>query len=707
MIDETENIDQLYDALKKRFAEVCQRNETLEARNKELKAEMKRVRDVWEETFNSVSDLMYVLADDGTIVHANRATLERLGLPQEQILGRYCYEVVGGAGEPPDQFLKLLTLENGIQYSTDLYLDQLKGHFTVTGTPLRNAAGFKVGSVHICHDITERKRAEAALMQSERNYRELIEYARTVILRWDVNGEVTYINDFGERCFGFKRFELIGRPLVDSIVPASDSAGKDMRQLIHDIIRFPAEHNEIEYENLTRDGRRIWMHWNNTAVYEKDGSLVEILSIGNDVTARKEAEDRLHETNHYLELAVQRSNELAAEAARANVAKSEFLANMSHEIRTPMSGVIGNAQLLRFTNLSEEQGRLLENIETDANNLISLINDILDISKIEAGKLELEETRFSVRDCITTLLKSQESRIHRKGLSLVTDIDGAVPDSLHGDQLRLKQILYNLLGNAIKFTERGDIGVRVELLERDGDRVLVCVSISDTGIGIKPDALEKIFAPFSQADSSVTRRFGGTGLGLSICSRLVRMMSGTLSVESREGVGSTFRVTLPFRISAQPAAVQEPEQTTGAVPTWDGTPLRILLAEDSITNRTMLASLLRHFGHDVTACGDGTEALVQWRSAIFDIILMDIQMPIMDGEEALRCIREHETQNGGHMPVIALTAHALLEQKNHLLVSGFDGYVSKPIEWAALNAEMKRVLGSCARGVAANGEHPG
>lgn len=394
-------------------------------------------------------------------------------------------------------------------------------------------------------------------------------------------------------------------------------------------------------------------------------------------------------------------------AETASLAKSEFLANMSHEIRTPMSGVIGNAQLLRFTNLSEEQGRLLENIETDANNLISLINDILDISKIEAGKLELEETRFSVRDCITTLLKSQESRIHRKGLSLVTDIDGAVPDSLHGDQLRLKQILYNLLGNAIKFTERGDIGVRVELLERDGDRVLVCVSISDTGIGIKPDALEKIFAPFSQADSSVTRRFGGTGLGLSICSRLVRMMSGTLSVESREGVGSTFRVTLPFRISAQPAAVQEPEQTTGAVPTWDGTPLRILLAEDSITNRTMLASLLRHFGHDVTACGDGTEALVQWRSAIFDIILMDIQMPIMDGEEALRCIREHETQNGGHMPVIALTAHALLEQKNHLLVSGFDGYVSKPIEWAALNAEMKRVLGSCARGVAANGEHPG
>ncbi|CAH2030163.1 ATP-binding protein [Trichlorobacter ammonificans] len=383
-----------------------------------------------------------------------------------------------------------------------------------------------------------------------------------------------------------------------------------------------------------------------------------------------------------------------AVAEAANIAKSEFLANMSHEIRTPMSGVIGNAQLLRFTSLSGEQERLLEHIETDANNLISLLNDILDISKIEAGKLELEETHFSLRGCVTALLKPQEPRIQRKGLLLTTSIDDTVPDSLCGDQLRLKQILYNLLGNAIKFTEQGEIGVRIELVERSGEAVQVRFSISDTGIGIKQDALEKIFAPFSQADNSVTRRFGGTGLGLSICSRLVEMMHGTLTVESREGVGSTFRVTLPFLAAPQPETAQEPEHSAGAVPTWDGSPLRILLAEDSITNQTMLTSLLKHFGHAVTACGDGAAALAHLGSATFDIVLMDIQMPVMDGEEATRVIREQEAQSTRHIPIIALTAHALLEQKHHLLASGFDGYVSKPIEWTALNAEMKRVLGT-------------
>ncbi len=381
-------------------------------------------------------------------------------------------------------------------------------------------------------------------------------------------------------------------------------------------------------------------------------------------------------------------------AEAANTAKTEFLANMSHEIRTPMSGVIGNAQLLRFTNLTGEQDRLLGNIEADAKNLISLINDILDISKIEAGKLELEEAPFSLHGCVRELLKSQESRIHGKGLLLATSIDPDIPDSLYGDQLRLKQILYNLLGNAIKFTEQGEIQVRARLLERNEDRVQVRFSVSDTGIGIKPDALEKIFASFSQADTSVTRRFGGSGLGLSICSRLAGMMQGEIVVESREGNGSAFHVTLPFLVHAQPVALQEEPQGSAAPPVWEAAPLRILLAEDSETNQTMLANLLRHFGHIVTASSNGAKALEQWRSSAFDIILMDIQMPVMDGEEATRLIRQDELTSGQHMPVIALTAHALLEQKHHLLTSGFDGYVSKPIDLSALNAEMKRVLAS-------------
>lgn len=688
MIDETENIDQLYDALKKRFAEVCQRNETLEARNKELKAEMKRVRDVWEETFNSVSDLMYVLADDGTIVHANRATLERLGLPQEQILGRYCYEVVGGAGEPPDQFLKLLTLENGIQYSTDLYLDQLKGHFTVTGTPLRNAAGFKVGSVHICHDITERKRAEAALMQSERNYRELIEYARTVILRWDVNGEVTYINDFGERCFGFKRFELIGRPLVDSIVPASDSAGKDMRQLIHDIIRFPAEHNEIEYENLTRDGRRIWMHWNNTAVYEKDGSLVEILSIGNDVTARKEAEDRLHETNHYLELAVQRSNELAAEAARANVAKSEFLANMSHEIRTPMNGVIAMAGLLISTPLNEEQRGYATIIRKSGKQLMAIINDILDYSKIEARRMGLEDVPFDLAEIMGGVMAMMETGAAEKGLGLACQMDPDVPALVRGDPVRLRQILLNLTSNAVKFTETGSVNLRVSVESREDVHLVLLFSVSDTGIGINPQQRALIFEPFTQADSSTTRRFGGTGLGLSISRQLAELMGGTLTVASTEGQGSVFSFTARLkRLSlTEVERLREEDQVQASPPqsaaiTRLRAQSRILVVEDNPTNQKVALALLEKAGFGCTLVSSGYEALQRMEDELFDLVLMDCQMPGLDGYETTSLIRSRDVAVLRHdIPIIAMTANALEGDRDKCLQAGMDDYLSKPIE---------------------------
>ncbi len=383
-----------------------------------------------------------------------------------------------------------------------------------------------------------------------------------------------------------------------------------------------------------------------------------------------------------------------SEAEAANVAKTEFLANMSHEIRTPMSGVIGNAQLLRFTNLNEEQTGYLSNIESDAKNLLSLINDVLDISKIEAGRLELESAPFGLRSCVTQLLRSQEARLSAKAISLVQEVADDVPDSLFGDQLRLKQILYNLLGNAIKFTRKGEIRVRVELLERHDDKALLRFSVSDTGIGIKPEALEKIFAPFIQADATVTRRFGGTGLGLSICNRLVRQMGGDIAVESQEGKGSTFSITLPFLINSQPVPQQEAFEQDKAKLMWEGPPLRILLADDSETNCMMLSMLLSRFGHRVTPAADGAEVLQQWQKGDFDMVLMDIQMPVMDGMEATQVIREHEKTNGNHAPIIALTAHALEETREQLLLSGFDGYVSKPVDLNALHFEMKRVLAS-------------
>lgn len=700
MINDSKDIYQLYDALKKRFSEVSQRNETLEARVREFKGELKRVKDVWEETFNSVSDLIYVLADDGTIVHANRAMLERLDVPLDQIIGRHCCEVVHGNQEPPPEFLQVLSLEKGRQYSTDMYIDHLKGFFTVTGTPLLNASGTQVGSVHICHDITERKRAEEALMQSEKNYRELIEYARTVILRWDANGKVSYINDFGERCFGYKRFELIGRHLNDSIVPETDSYGRNLRQLIDDIVRSTAEYHEIEYENITRDNRRIWMHWNNTAVYERDGSLAEILSIGSDVTSRKEAEERLHETNQYLEMAVQRSSELAAEAARANVAKSEFLANMSHEIRTPMNGVIAMAGLLTSTSLSEEQRSYANIIRKSGKQLMAIINDILDYSKIEARRMGLEEVSFDLVDIMAGVMTMMESVAAEKGLGFAYLVEPDVPTLVCGDPVRLRQVLLNLTSNAIKFTERGSVNLRVSLGSLEDEQLVLSFAVSDTGIGISPEQLALIFDPFTQADSSMTRRFGGTGLGLSISRQLVELMGGRLTVSSRVGEGSVFRFTAALkRLSVgETARLREEDLEHGllqqsAVFAGYRGKAKILVVEDNPTNQRVASALLEKAGFSYTLVGSGYEALRLMEDELFDLVLMDCQMPGLDGYETTSLIRSRDVAVLRHdIPIIAMTANALEGDRDKCLQAGMDDYISKPIEVVRLVLLLEKWL---------------
>jgi CheY-like chemotaxis protein/anti-sigma regulatory factor (Ser/Thr protein kinase) len=306
--------------------------------------------------------------------------------------------------------------------------------------------------------------------------------------------------------------------------------------------------------------------------------------------------------------------------------------------------------------------------------------------------MELEQTLFSLRDCINDLLKPMTPRIASKGLLLKTEIENTVPDAVTGDQLRLKQILRNLVGNAIKFTEKGGITLRVELNKRTEQTAFIQFSIADTGIGIPPEALQKLFTPFTQADNTVTRKFGGTGLGLSICNRLAGLMGGNISVKSAEGAGSCFQVILPFQINSSSERPKNAQQETGSPPTWEGTPLTILLVDDSQTSQIMTAKLLRHFGHRVQTAENGAEALEQWRKAQFDLVLMDVQMPVMDGLEATRIIREEERLTSRHTSIIALTAHALVEQRRHLLSSGFDGYVSKPLDVTALNIEMKRVL---------------
>ncbi len=525
----------------------------------------------------------------------------------------------------------------------------------------------------------ELEQREQALRDSEEKFRNLVDNLQNAVV-YQITGDQE-----GNRQFVYisRAVERINEVSVEQVLA---DAGTIYRQILPEyhamlgaleqeaIKKIRSLH--VEVQSRLPSGRLRWFEYAVSPRVTRTGQIIWD-GIEVDITDRKQAETELHKAK------------LAAEAA--NTAKTEFLANMSHEIRTPMNGVVGNTQLLRFTNLDSDQQDLLNCIEADAHNLVEVINDVLDITKIEAGKLELEQMPFSLRGCITDMTVPIEMRIRAKSLSFRVEIAENVPDTLLGDHLRLKQILRNLLGNAVKFTETGGIALETTLQKQQNQQVWLCFCVRDSGIGIRPEALERIFEPFVQADASVTRRFGGTGLGLSICQRIARLMGGAINVESTEGTGSAFRVTLPFMVSEQP--LQEHEASAQTVPSrhLSALPLHILLVEDSLTNRVMMQSLLQRIGHTVRTAANGAEALEQWRTETFDVILMDIQMPVMDGEEALRVIRQHETGNGGHTAIIAMTAHALHGQKEHLLRSGFDGYVSKPVDFAGLVDEIEKV----------------
>jgi CheY-like chemotaxis protein len=303
--------------------------------------------------------------------------------------------------------------------------------------------------------------------------------------------------------------------------------------------------------------------------------------------------------------------------------------------------------------------------------------------------IELEHVEFSLEHAVSDVINTQLSVIRSKHLEITSNCAPDVPETVQGDQLRFKQVILNLLGNATKFTARGGISIDLSLEYRMEDTAVVRISVTDSGIGMAPEQIEKIFGAFTQADSSTTRRYGGTGLGLTICRQLVELMGGSILVESSPGKGSVFRVSLPFEVAPQPEAA-----TSGSPADqnrWDGPPLSILVAEDNPVNQRFISIILRKMGHEVVCSSDGAQAVEAWRSGRFDCILMDIQMPVMGGEEALLQIRKEEETKDGCIPIIALTAHALKGDRERFLEVGFDGYLSKPLQLDELTGELRRL----------------
>jgi len=541
------------------------------ARDK-AESERQMVQQRFEDIVEFLPDATFVIDEDKKILAWNKACEAMTGVKKDFLLGKgdYAYsEPFFGQRRPV--LIDLLDLDMPEIEATYKYIerynDKLYGesfvqhlkngrgaHLWAVASPLYDQNSRRCGAIETVRDVSQQKNMEETIRASEKKYRELVMLANSIILRWSSNGQITFLNEFGLKFFGYTETQIIGRNLLGTIVPENDSAGQNLRQMLEgipsDLKRF--EHNINE--NICRNGQRVWIDWRNRIVLDDQGQVKEILSIGSDITDLKQAEEQIHRLNDDLRLHAEnlekrvekRTEELAVakeQAESADQLKSAFLASMSHELRTPLNSIIGFTGILLqglAGPLNEEQQKQMRMVQTSSRHLLNLINDVLDISKIEADQLSLSFSDFELRLSIEKTVKLIAPMAEKKAIDLRLEIAADVT-TVTTDQHRLEQIIINLLNNAVKFTEKGHIRI---VCRTDKEHYLL--SVSDTGMGIRPEELSGLFQPFHQIDTGLSRKHEGTGLGLSICKKLIIMMGGTIDVYSQWGQGSTFTVRFPI-----------------------------------------------------------------------------------------------------------------------------------------------------------------
>lgn len=549
-------------------------------------------------------------------------------------------------------------------------------------------------------DVTEEYNAELALKESEERFRVVAENASDLITIRGLSGDLTYASPSAVAITGYSSDELINSP-PGAMTYEDDLPVLEQRRSDRASGRV-SDDSQLLWRLRRKDGRLIWLETSSSTLPPPEGEEGQrVLSLSRDVTDRVERERELEAARDRLTRQAEELSELAVRlederkrAEEANVAKSQFLAMMSHELRTPMTGVLGMVDLLNKTKVTKTQRDMLSTLQRSASALLELLNDVLDFSKIEAGEFDLEVVDFR----LSTLLKDVQELfspvLSTKGLSLNVNVSSGMHDVLRGDPTRLRQVLLNLVGNAQKFTESGGVTINVAQDQGYSGDITLRIAVEDTGIGIAPSEQNRLFQAFVQAETNTTRKFGGTGLGLAICKQLVEAMGGVIWVDSELGAGSIFTFTLPTAVGDVELADRfDAEQSGGEVKLE---PMRVLVAEDNPTTQMLVKSMLERDGHSVVTADNGALAVEAAINGDFQIILMDMQMPVMDGPEATRQIRALEGEIA-NCPVIALTADAIRSHRQTYLDAGANVVVTKPIAWTTLFSEMGRLTGQVAR----------